>query len=59
MKDHDCETAAPPGYLQTGERQEGEVWRCKCGREWRHVCDEDEGCLWVLANGHPSARRSP
>lgn len=45
----DCEAMAPPGFLMSGHRQDGEHWRCPaCGALWVHVCDEAEGCCWEL-----------
>lgn len=44
--ERDCERDAPPGFLTSGDRYEGQVWICRCGRRFRHYCDEAEGCGW-------------
>lgn len=47
---HKCEASAPRGFLTSGQRQDGERWKCPdCGRVWIHVCDEAEGCAWFPA----------
>lgn len=44
---HSCENSAPPGFLTSGHRQDGERWVCPdCGAQWVHACDEAEGCSW-------------
>lgn len=48
--EHDCEASAPPGFLISGYRQDGERWTCPdCGAVWIHSCDEAEGCRWDRA----------
>lgn len=42
----DCEAGAPHGFLTSGERYDGQVWICPCGRRFIHYCDESEGCSW-------------
>lgn len=32
-------------------RCEPKTWTCSCGRRFEHVCDEAEGCSWVLVEG--------
>lgn len=42
-----CEAQAPPGFLLSGSRQDGERWTCPaCGKKWIHVCGEVDGCRW-------------
>jgi hypothetical protein len=28
--------------------QDGDLWKCSCGKVWVHVCDEAEGCYWTI-----------
>lgn len=59
MADHtlrDCEKAAPPGFLLSPVRQNGERWTCSCGRAWKHVCDEAEGCYWQSETGKEKSK---
>lgn len=37
---------ASPGY--NAFRCSPRDFACTCGREWRHVCDEAEGCFYVV-----------
>ncbi len=46
---HDCEKAAPDGFLLSGHRQDGELYTCPvCLKVWVHLCDEATGCAWLL-----------
>lgn len=40
---HEC------GVPFSGYCTDGEIWDCPtCRRKWEHVCDEGEGCSWVI-----------
>lgn len=43
LKRHQAEGSA----VSNGRAQDGDRWRCPCGRVFVHVCDEAEGCSWV------------
>ena len=32
--------------LDAGRAQDGDEWKCNCGRIYVHICDEAEGCRW-------------
>ncbi len=43
---HDCdaELRAAPGYHPS--QCKPETFKCSCGKQYGHVCDEAEGCWW-------------
>lgn len=49
---HDCDQELKKyknGWALSGYRQEGDKWKCSCGKVYIHVCDESDGCYWTLA----------
>ena len=46
-KYHDCDRVLNRTYPSHAQAQDGERWRCTCGNEFEHVCDEAEGCSWI------------
>ena len=45
----DCDQQLTHQYPSQAQAQDGEIWTCSCGRHFEHVCDEAEGCSWILA----------
>jgi len=39
----------------SGFRVPGDFWACTCGKVYRHVCDEAEGCGWQPVNKAPTS----
>ena len=44
---HDCEKELETLYPNHAQANDGERWTCTCGKEWIHLCDEAEGCVWI------------
>ena len=36
--------------------QHGQEWKCTCGKVWIHVCDEAEGCEWIVGRKPKAAK---
>lgn len=47
---HACDREISRRYPGHAQARDGEHWTCSCGRCFVHVCDEAEGCTWVLNN---------
>lgn len=46
-----CEAALQVQRESFPEPCEPSRFTCECGREFQHVCEESEGCSWVLVKG--------
>jgi hypothetical protein len=49
-KYHSCHRLLNYNYPAHAQAQEGDRWTCTCGKVYEHICDEAEGCSWVLAS---------
>jgi len=50
---HYCQRELEKRYPDQAQAQDGALWICSCGKVYRHMCDEAEGCYWTLARKLP------
>lgn len=54
---HSCDIKLSEDYPAHSQASDGERWRCSCGLIYEHVCDEAEGCKWILLGLRPLTAR--
>lgn len=51
-----CDAYLRSSYPGCDQARDGERFDCVCGRVFEHVCDEAEGCAWILCAESPPGR---
>lgn len=48
-EEHSCDKELRASrFWQPNRCVDGQEWTCFCGKVYLHVCDEAEGCSWIL-----------
>lgn len=56
-KRHNCEDGNRD-YFVSGFHNTGDRWICpKCDKQYEHVCDEADGCYWILLVTMPKKKK--